>query len=316
MKRFSIILLTIAIALASCSKDSTNPTDDNNNNNNNLGTNSAVVKSDKGDLTFKLGAGVFDVLYGYSDLVFSSFTSSDNQATDGYAMSITFKGNTNGEYSLSNDNEIIIMKNYVVYGSLPGTGKITITKYGAVGQTIEGTFSAQFVSSSGTETFTVTSASFKAARLEDDDDDDPDDDLSYSYMEIKMTTVSGEILDFADDKLEGDANYLVEGGLLAVGVFLYDEDVESFGLGISIYAENIENKSDQTLVFDGETDPSLVFMYKEMPYKFIGSAVISKFAQNIGDMFEITGSGEFYNLIDGEKAGVVQNFKIRTVRTM
>jgi hypothetical protein len=313
MKYFSIILLALAIALASCSKDSTNPTD-NNNNNNNLGTNSAVVKSDKGDLTFKLGAGVFDVLYGYTDLAFSSFTSSDNQSTSGYAMSITFKGKANGDYILNDDNEIIIMKNYVVYGSVPGTGKITITKYGAVGQTIEGTFTAQFVSATGSETFTVASASFKAIRIEDEEDEDPDEDKSYSYMEIVMTTVAGASITFSDDKLLGNSSYMNQGGLLAIGVADFDEEKEYFRFGISIYAENIENKSNQTLVFEGESDVALIFTYEGMPYKFIGTAVINNFAQNVGDKFEVTGSGELYNLVDGEKAGVIQNFKIKVIR--
>jgi hypothetical protein len=315
MKYYSILLLTAVILLASCSKDSSNPTDGSNIDTG-TGNNAAVVNSDKENFSFKLGMGLFDKLYGVTDIVFTSFVPSGSQTTDGYAMSISFRGNGVASYNFDDDdNGIIIMKNYIVYQTVPGSGKINITKYGAVGQTIEGTFTGQFVSATGGATFTVTSASFKATRLEDDEDDgDPDEDLSYSYMEIKMTTVSGESLDFADDKLEGDGNYLVEGGLLAVGVFLYDEDDEFFDLGISIYAENIENKSNQTLVFEGESQTSLVFMYKGMPYKFIGSAVISNFAQKVGDMFEISGSGEFYNLIDGGKAGDIQSFKIKTAR--
>ncbi|MCO5252037.1 MAG: hypothetical protein M9949_11555 [Candidatus Kapabacteria bacterium] len=315
MKYFSIFILTAAILLASCSKKSSNPTDGSNIDNG-TGNNAAVVNSDKEKFTFKLGMGIFDTHYGVTDLAFTSFVPSDNQTAAGYAMSISFKGNGVASYNLDDDdNGIIIMKNYIVYHAVPGSGKINITKYGAVGQTIEGNFTAQFVSITGGETFTVTSASFKATRVEDEEDDgDPDDELSNSFMELKMTMITGESLNFSDDKLDGAAEYLVEGGLLAVGVFLYDDSDESFNLGISIYAENIENKSNQTLVFEGESQTSLIFMYKGMPYKFIGTAVISNFAQNVGDMFEISGSGEFYNLIDGGKAGDIQSFKIRTAR--
>lgn len=313
MKYFSIILLTVALALASCSKNSTNPTD---NNNTNTGTNAAVVNSNKGNLTFKIGLGLFDRLYGTTDMVFSSYVSDDNQQTAGYSMVISFRGNGIASYNLDDlDNGITILKNYVVYTSIPGSGKINITKYGAVGQTIEGNFTAQFESVTGGETFTVTSASFKASRLADDDDDgDPDDDLSYSSMEIKLTTTAGGSLDFFDDKLDGNASYNAEYGMLAIAVYHLDNDDEFMATGISIYGTDIENKHNQTLVFEGDTEMSLLFTYEGMPYKFIGTAVITHFAQGIGDKFEVTGSGEFYSLIDGEKVGDIQNFKIKVTR--
>jgi hypothetical protein len=303
MKYFSIFILTVALALASCSKDSTNPSD-----NNNTGTNAAVVKSDKEDFTIKIGMGLYDKSYEVTAIEFNSGTS------DGYGMLITFKGNGVASYNLDlYDNSITIVKNLVTHYSVPGSGKINITKYGAVGQTIEGTFTGQFLNPVDGTTFTVTSASFKATRLQDKGDDP--DNSEYSFMEVKLTTVSGGSLNYSDNKLVGTATYDEDDGMLIIGVNSRPEDTKVFGLAIAIYGYGMEKTNNQSIDFNDDSDMTLVFLYNGNPHNFYGTAVMTKFAQKVGDEFEISGSGEFFSMLTDSKVGDIQSFKIKVKRT-
>jgi len=304
VKYFAIFILTVAIALASCSKDSTNPSDDNN-----TGSNAAVVKSDKEDFTIKSGMGVYDKSYDVTAIEFTSLTS------DGYGMLITFEGNGVASYNLDlYDNSITIIKNLVMYYSVPGSGKINITKYGAVGQTIEGTFTGQFLNPADGGTFTVTSASFKATRLEDEEDDNPNNSAN-SFMEVKLTTVTGGSLNYSDDKLEGTATFDEDDGMLTIGVSSRIDDIKVFVLAIAFYGSGLENTNNQSIVLNKDSDITLVLLYNGYPHDFYGTAVMTKFAQKVGDVFEISGSGEFFDMMTDKKVGDVQNFKIKVKRT-
>lgn len=309
MKYLSIILLALAMALASCSKNSTNPTD-----NNNIGGNSAVVKSDKGDLTFKLGFGAYDIKFGNTEIGFTSYVPIGNQNPTAFAMAITFQGNSTGSFDFNPNNDVLILKDNLLFGALPGKGKINITKYGAVGQTIEGTFSGQFISSDGLETFTVTSASFKAIRLPDEDDNDPDDDLNYSYMEIQMTINGVASITFSDDRLEGAAAYDQQSGTLTMVISNDEDEEEMYRIGISIVATGIQNQSNQTVNFNESSGAIMYLEHNGTVFNCIGTAVIQNFAQSAGTKFEVTGSCELFSTTTGEKAGDIQNFKIRVIR--
>jgi len=63
-----------------------------------------------------------------------------------------------------------------------------------------------------------------------------------------------------------------------------------------------------------EPNRSIVVIIAGMPYKFVGKVKINKFAQSTGQEFEISGSGELFNLIDGNKFGDIEQFSFKVPR--
>ncbi|PKL85370.1 MAG: hypothetical protein CVV22_08145 [Ignavibacteriae bacterium HGW-Ignavibacteriae-1] len=311
MRFFWIIVLTIALAFSSCNNDSTNPTD-----NIDSSPKSATIKTSAGDLEFKTGTGSFETLHKNTTLSFTNYVPTGNQDTAGYSMTIKFKGNATGYFSYNDDNQITIMKENVVYESMYSVGKINVLKYDTVGQTIEGTFTGQFKNQSGGGSFSVTSASFKAIRLADerDEEEEPIIDTLVSYMEVKMTTVQGVNFNYLDDKLDGVAHYDEEKETLSLIISCRDEDYETHALMIYIYSKYIKKRDNQAIYFEDTKDAFMELFYYLDPHNLIGSARITKFAHNVGDMFEITGSGEIFEIPFDHKRGDVQYFKVKVLR--
>jgi hypothetical protein len=307
------------MALASCSKDSTNPTDDIDSS-----PKSATIKTSAGDLAFKNGSGAFDTLNGYTNLTFSNYVPIGNQDTTAYAMSIKFKGNETGYFNYNDDNRITITKENVIYESTYSVGKINILKYDKVGQTIEGTFTGQFKNQTSGSSFSVTSASFKAMRLadtkveneeeEEEEEEDPVIDTLASYMEVRMTFLVGGSLNYLDSKLEGVAHYNEEKETLSLIIRCNDEDLKKHGLMINIFSKYIKKRDNQYIYFKDNNNAFMELFYNDDPHNLFGSALITKFAQNVGDMFEITGSGEIFEIPFNHKTGDVQYFKIKVKR--
>jgi len=245
MKRFIALFGFLAfVLLVSCSKNSTNPTDDNNNNPN-LGTNAAVVTSNKGNLAFKTGLAVYDKPFDVTEITFAGYVPTGNEPSLGYMINLSFTGNKTGVFQLNDDNGIIMMLNFVVYASVEGTGKITITRFGPVGSTVEGSFSGKFQSATGDE-LTVTNASFKATRLPDEEDDGGGggDDFN-AFISAKVNTVEFGPLQINTNQAYGDGTYLASEKILAIGVYVFGDpsDDEFVTFAITMYATEVPNQN-------------------------------------------------------------------------
>lgn len=312
MKRFiALIGLFAFVLLASCSKNSTNPTD---NNNPNLGNNAASVTSNKGTFNFRSGLGVYDKPYDYTDLAFTGFVATGNQQSLGYMLTLSFAGNKTGVFQLNDDNGIIMMIDFIVYVSVEGTGKITITRYGAVGSTIEGSFSGQLQSSTG-DVLTVTGATFKATRLQDEEDDGGSGDNYNAFISVNMNTVEFGPVQISTNKAEGNGTYTQSEGMLAVGAYYTENpDDEHYTLAITLFAMNVPAQNNYEMDIEGTQDRSLIVTVMGMPYRFVGRVKINQFAQSTGQNFEISGSGQLFSLVDGNKVADVEQFLFRAPR--
>ncbi len=301
MKYFAIFILTVAIALASCSKDSTNPSDDNNNK-----ANAAEIDSDLGNFSSKQCFGTFYSKGEHTKIEFYSFDGSGNKDTNAYSITLTFKGTNSGNYTANLDNSISIMIDNITYESNWGSGKMEITKYGDVGETIEGKFSGTLKSDGAT--LKVTSATFTALRLPDSDED-----FELAYLELNMTNLQGETINYVNSELDGRSEYRAH--LAYLGLNINDEFHETYTqYGFSFFSYNISNKNNQTIDLGSNPYQGASFHYKGTQYEISGQATITNFARKVGDRLEIIGSGEFFDMQTDKKAGNIQNFKIRITR--
>lgn len=172
MKNVVCVLCVVfsALSFVGCSKDEA-PTNSNNNNNTNTTHASATID---GSSTFSIPIGASSMARGY-------YIKSENAVTcvfsDGAkSLSVNVFGGTTGSFPFLEDGNTekrwaqISLGNSLsdMSASIAGEGSVTITKFGAVGEKIEGTFSGKFMTFKG-EMKVVTNGTFSAIRAEDID---------------------------------------------------------------------------------------------------------------------------------------------------
>lgn len=155
----------------------------------------------------------------------------DDDESDG--MVLIFQGNSTGTFTVGMMASALMFRDSSMYTSVGGT--LTITKYGNVGQTIEGTFTGRLIGvtflGSRVDTIDVKEFRFSAKRLQDnefgpidDDDDDNGTGLDASFTITGPIAVTGTIV--IKDAFAA-ANGLAEGGTVVrygsiIGTFMHN----------------------------------------------------------------------------------------------
>lgn len=171
---FALCVVCASLYFVGCSKDET-PTNSNNNNNNNNNNNSSTTYA---SATID-GGTTFTIPIGANAKAIGNYIQSENAVTcvisDGTkSFSVNVYGGTLGTFQFLNIGNADTRWGQISFGSsftelsgsLPGQGSVIITKYGAVGEKIEGTFSGKFMTSKGVM-IDVTNGTFSVTRAAD-----------------------------------------------------------------------------------------------------------------------------------------------------
>jgi hypothetical protein len=165
LKYLLILLLFINfIFLLGCSSNSSNPDDDKTN----VFRSHSVVHTESRQYDFNYTLSVYMPNVNMTWIVASTLDlMEDSEDSDYNGFEVGVEGTTVGSYQLNDKNRIYMFIDEKYYDSENGSGTIEITKYGGIGDYIEGTFSGTFTS--GSDNINVVSASFKGYRIEDEE---------------------------------------------------------------------------------------------------------------------------------------------------
>ena len=171
---FVLCVVCVALSFVGCSKDEAPTNSNNNNNNSNNTTTTHASATIDGSSTFSIPIGASSMARGY-------YIQSENAVTcvfsDGVkSLSVNVFGGTTGSFPFLEDGNKEKRWAQISFGnslsdmsaSIAGEGSVTITKFGAIGEKIEGTFSGKFMTFKG-EMKVVTNGTFSATRSADID---------------------------------------------------------------------------------------------------------------------------------------------------
>lgn len=312
IKKSLLLLSLFALLFISCSKDDDNPI-----NSGTYGASGKIITTE-GSVDYKYGAASYDeddnetfVMLADNETIFGGSLFGSNY------IGFYFDGRSTGTYNLGENAGLVL--NGSLYASISGT--ITITKYGQIGDYVEGSITGKFVSMTGT-TLDITSSNFKVKLFDDDDfdddeyDDDNYDDYSSDVRNFKLSVTNegnGSKYNFSGKAIDESGMY-VDFNLQVASMGFTLENSNDKTLGCYGTLGNV-SQSKKTYSFDNE-EVSFLWTIEELNddiFTLDGKVTIDEW-KNSGQMIKVKLEGKLRSIGTGTVLNIVQfEFEIKRI---